>query len=198
MKVQFNILASQHLIHRIDTILSTWGKDLTDIIFYSDYEDKNKNVIKTTISLNTGQYDSCPEKLYNRLRQIKENNIYDWYVFVDDDTFAHTSNINNFLNTAKKDESYGSPANWGYPQGGAGFILSNETIDKIVLKDLLYYEPTRFSDEFIGFIFKDNNLNWTWIDGMYHNPALTSDISKRALTLHPLKDKQQMLLLYEN
>lgn len=86
----------------------------------------------------------------------------------------------------------------GYPQGGAGFILSNETINKIVLKDLLYYEPTRFSDEFIGFLFKDNNLNWTWIDGMYHNPTLTSDISKRALTLHPVKDKQQMLLLYEN
>lgn len=198
MKVQFNVITTQHLPDRVDTVLSTWGKNVTDIVFYSDHEDVNKKIIKTTTSVNTGQYDSCPEKLYNRLKQIKQNNTYDWYIFVDDDTFVNVNNLYSFLKTAKKEENYGSPANWGHPQGGAGFILSSVILDKIFLKNFADYESTRFSDEFIGFIFQDNNLTWTWIDGMYHNATLSPGLNKSAITLHPVKNKQEMLLLYEN
>ena len=196
MNIQFNVLTTQNLPERVNNILYTWGKETTNIIFFSDHEDPNKKIIKTTISENTGQYNSCPEKIFYRLKQIKQNNIFDWYIFVDDDTFVNVKNVITFLQKADKTCSYGSRANWGHPQGGAGFFISNITIDRIILKNLSEYIVTRFSDELIGYIFQDNNLVWTWVDGLLHNASITSQLCKTAMTVHSVATKEDMEYLY--
>jgi hypothetical protein len=196
MKVQYNIITTQNLPDRVNNILQTWGSSITDIIFYSDHQDSDKNIVKATVSENTGQYNSCPEKIYHRLKQIKENNIFDWYVFVDDDTFVNVKNVITFLQDANKDCSYGSSANWGHPQGGAGFFISNSTIDKITLKCLSEYTETRFSDELIGYIFQDNDLVWTWTGNLLHNATTMPQLCKTVMTLHPVTTKEDMECLY--
>ena len=73
-------------------------------------------------------YDSCPLKYIRFFKNMTLN--YDWYFFIDDDTFINVDNLHNLLQTYDKEEPYYIGrlcTNYNPPfhmSGGAGFLLS--------------------------------------------------------------------------
>jgi hypothetical protein len=139
---------------RIDNIIETWANDI-DTIFYSDHQDPECGVIKVS---NRDDYASGEEKQINVLNKIKDLanvddepllDVYDWFFFVDDDTFINVENLNKHKEFLDDARVYGSifnsekdsenpmyvkgivPKDAGFPSGGAGFLVSSKTIKLI-------------------------------------------------------------------
>jgi len=142
-----------HKKNRIPFLEKTWAKNI-DHLYFSDYEDEEYDMIKTT---DNTTYVGAGEKGINFLNLIKDieyNNekvidIYDWFFYVDDDTFVNIDNLKNFVKTADKNKVYGyifdsekNPDNPMYqrniiskiskfPSGGAGVLISSEVIKRV-------------------------------------------------------------------
>lgn len=111
-------------------------------------------------------YESCPTKYIKFFRNM--NIDYDWYIFIDDDTYINTKNLGKFLENYDPTEPYyiGSDRNitkhfdrWKIPfmSGGAGFCLSK----------YLYSEVTRYvrsnNDENLFFCVNGDVTVGSWI-----------------------------------
>jgi hypothetical protein len=150
-KILIYIMTSRNNINRIENIMNTWGSDL-DIVFYSDHEDPTKNIIKVS---DRTDYASNEEKQVNALNFLKnlydEDNIpvldsYDWIFLIDDDTYVNFKNLQKNIENFDKKCVYGSifdsekdsdnpayknnviPLDMKFPSGGAGYLISSETI----------------------------------------------------------------------
>lgn len=84
-------------------------------------------------------YRSCPDKYIAFFKNL--NIDYDWYVFIDDDTFVFPSRINKFLSSFNEKE-YIYIGNilthlreMKYMSGGAGFIISKPSYS--LIKDFI-------------------------------------------------------------
>jgi|688.fasta_scaffold35107_6 hypothetical protein len=97
----------------------------TDIYFLSCKNHENKNIYGWNTADN---YESCPTKYVQFLKNMTLQ--YDWYCFIDDDTFININNLHNLLESYDCNEklyigrlcmNYSPPF---YMSGGAGFILS--------------------------------------------------------------------------
>lgn len=140
-----------YLDTRVKSIQNTWGK-LIDTIFLTDSENSQKDIIGYNTPKN---YDGIQDKYLNFFKKFNFKK-YDYYFFVDDDTFINIENLkslkipsseDNFAYIRRlvlnpdgtdKDGNYtGYPMNKlrGYniqlplthPSGGAGYILSKKT-----------------------------------------------------------------------
>jgi len=81
-------------------------------------------------------YHSCPLKYMLFIRNMNITD-YDWYVFIDDDTYMNTPNLNLFLDNYDSSQLFyiGSKRfdqwNVKYMSGGAGFCLSKPLYAKL-------------------------------------------------------------------
>jgi hypothetical protein len=188
MSIQINVLSSLSCINRINAIKNTWGK-YYDTIFYADFN--SRDIIKCT---NDPSKQGNEEKKVNRLKQLKQNNIYDWYLFVDDDTFVNTKNLKPFINQLDKNYFYG--VRWTdkrnypsliYPQGGCGYFISKENIDNIK-PESLYIRGSSYSDVTMGQILKQNNISCKFLDfkdGILNFKKPDSELAQQnAITMH--------------
>lgn len=144
-----------YLNTRVKSIQNSWGKKL-NTIFLTDSENTQKDIIGYNTPKN---YDGIQDKYLNFFNKYNFEN-YDYYFFVDDDTFINTKNLeslalpspeNNFAYIRKlvlnadgtdKDGNYtgypmyklrGLNINLPliHPSGGAGYILSKKTVLEI-------------------------------------------------------------------
>ena len=88
-------------------------------------------------------YRSCPDKYIAFFKNLNLN--FDWYVFIDDDTFVFPLRINKFLSgfNEKQNIYIGNILThlreMEYMSGGAGFIISNPTY--LLIKDFISTSP---------------------------------------------------------
>jgi hypothetical protein len=152
MKILFLVIHTKKQEDRYETILNTWGRDV-DFLFYSDHEDLKKNIIKVS---DNNTYSSGQEKQINIINNLPEDKLnYDWYVFVDNDSFINTFKIKDFIKTLNTNNVYGELCNcWPvnknlyYALGGAGIFISNENLKKI--KGHLTHNPVIWGDVSLG------------------------------------------------
>lgn len=146
---------------RYFNVKETWGENV-DCLFYSDHEDKDKNIIKVS---NRSDYDSNEEKHINALKFVS-NDIkdYEWFFFCDDDTFVNTKKLEDMLPTFNSNYVYGSVINcWPsdksltYCSGGAGYLINHKLLSKINL-GLKNYE-TGYADVSLGLSLREMNIN---------------------------------------
>lgn len=160
MKILVLVIHSENTKERCNNIMSTWGKDV-DIFFYSDYEDLKFNVIKVS---NRKDYAGCPEKIINVFNKLPESYLdYDWYFFCDDDTFLNTRLLKATLKTFDPNYVHGNiiegwpeDLSLSYPQGGAGFMISNSTFKKIRSFGVIY--NVVWSDVCLGLNIRSLNI----------------------------------------
>lgn len=195
--LQINVLSSEACKNRITVIKETWGKYFSNIVFYADFEEI-PNVVKcTNISTAVGN----EEKILNRIKQIKNNNTYTWYFFVDDDTFINANNLLTFIKNADLNKTYGRViGGWGisYYQGGGGSLISGHLIDKI-RPETLHSHGSTFSDVLFGQILNNNNLELVHVDEFYDRSPQSYNLNqeqiKNAITFHQVANT--MLDLYQ-
>jgi hypothetical protein len=109
-----------------------WQKDtfLNDVDAKDVYFISSKMGEPNIYGWNTeDNYEGCPKKYVRFLQNM--NIDYDWYVFIDDDTYVNTYRLVELLQTYNSDEILyiGSKRfdqwNVNYMSGGAGFCLSS-------------------------------------------------------------------------
>lgn len=202
-QVQINILTSKNTSERIEYAKKTWLLDdnSVDVIFYSDFFDETNNIIKVS---NDSTYRGCEERVVERLKQIKSNNIYNWYFFVDDDTYVNINNLNKFVETSNSDIVYGRKCcGWGnlnYAQGGAGLLISKKIIDNIS-PETIYKRGSGYSDVIFGQILTANNIKTEYYEEHntffherqyeeYHNKY---GCQRKCVTFHQVKSFDDFL-----
>ena len=142
-----------HKETRIPSLENTWTKHI-DYLYFSDYEDKKYDMIKTT---NNTDYYGAGEKGINFLNMVKDIeyegakilDLYDWIFYVDDDTFVNVPNLLKFAETADNNKVYGYifnskknsdnpmyergiiPKSSKFPSGGAGVLISSKVFRAI-------------------------------------------------------------------
>jgi hypothetical protein len=106
-------------------------------------------------------YESCPSKYIAFFKNMTID--YDWYCFIDDDTFINTNNLNEYLKKLDSNKTsyigrlclnYSPPF---YMSGGAGFILSKKTY-----VDLLQYIKNTDKIDLLQSIYSDLSVG-LWI-----------------------------------
>lgn len=165
-------------IDRIENISKTWAEKI-DTVFYSDHQEPEKNVIKVS---NRDDYASGEEKqinILNRLSDLTDGDdknlldVYDWVLFVDDDTFINVENLEKNIDSFDEGVVYGSifdsvkdsenpmyvnkiiPLEAKFPSGGAGFLVSTSVIKNI--KEFNNYH-TVCGDVSVGLNFHFNGI----------------------------------------
>ena len=151
-------------------------------------------------------YDSCAMKYYMFITNMDIE--YDYYMFIDDDTFVFPSRVINWLNQYDKNKPYYMGCKLNYrPQiamsGGAGFILSNPAYNALKghLCSLEEFKGTLPSDikiaQWLDKIYCLNSEDpLTYIcDNVFFNSCRRGDLLTCG-TQHYLKEEQDYIDLY--
>lgn len=198
MKICYIILTCEnYLSSRAKFLLETSLKNVnsTDIYFLSC-----KSIKPNIYGWNTDDnYESCPLKYVRFFQNMTID--YDWYFFMDDDTFVFPDRLNSFVEQFIKSDSlyignrcksYSFPL---YMSGGAGFLLTRS----LYLK-LLDYIRQKSDNELVTSIYGDYSLG-LWmsnitdiklIDVDLFNPTLhdNEEQLKNCISFHYLKTKE--------
>jgi len=100
-------------------------------IYYISAKNDSENSIYGWNTIDT--YDSCPIKYMYFIKNMDIN--YDWYLFIDDDSFCNTVGISEYLKKFdNSDKLYIGKIVYNtihYMTGGAGFILSKQLYNEL-------------------------------------------------------------------
>jgi hypothetical protein len=153
--------------NRIDYLFNYLNENDYDFLFYSDYTDINRNVLKATFS---STYSSGELKHINILNFIVQNlelfSFYENFFFIDDDTFVNIgllekcfannnfSQLNIYGQVLDKKSNPDNPlfskfSELRYMSGGAGYIVPRKIFEKY----------TKFKNYFTGFSDSSFGLN---------------------------------------
>ncbi len=203
-KILYVILHGSINKERYDNVKETWGNNV-DTLFYSDYEELNKNIIKVS---DRNDYHSNEEKHINVLKYVNDNiKDYEWFFFCDDDTFVNTKKLESNLETFNKISVNGSVINcWpsdynlNYCSGGAGYLIHHELLN-IITKNIKILN-TGYSDVTLGLHLKDLNIEVIDSDLFKSQPPESFNYSdcdiKNRISFHYIKTKEEMnSLLYK-
>ncbi len=205
-KIVYILLTCKKYQNRQDNILKTWGKN-KEIFFYSEHEDKLRNVIKVCDEI-LGDYESIPLKqkhLFEMIESLFYNN-YEWFFFGDDDTFVNTKLLEKDLDLFDKTKVIGADYTmyWpdiNYPSGGAGMVINRETISKF----FKYNEgpfgcnAEKYGDITFGYNMRLNNVllyNSPLFNGEHPTHyGLTLENCKTQYTYHRIHTLEEMELM---
>jgi hypothetical protein len=219
LNYQINVISCKNLEERIWSIKNTWGRNRNNVIFYADFHDEKNNIIKCT---DIPTHDGCEQKTIQRFKQIKNNNLHDWYFFVDDDTYVNIPNLEKMITELSPDYYYGvSCNNWPsdktliYPAGGAGFFISSKSFEMMSIIPSHFSIPIHFGDVTAGLILRANNIPFIskgiieWVapynliknpDRLYFNDEVIHNLTKKELnevvTLHKVSGRMESLHNY--
>ena len=202
-KILYVILHGSMNPDRYYNVKETWGKYL-DCMFYSDHEDKEKNIIKVS---DRTDYHSNEDKHVNVLKYLGEDiKNYEWFFFCDDDTFVNTKKLEGLLDTFDKNRVHGQmlktdnymgnplpPPILEYCSGGAGYLIHNEIL-KIISKEIKFLN-TGYSDVTLGLLLRDLNILVSDSDYFRSQPpsfyGYNDETIKNYATFHYIKTKMK-------
>lgn len=203
MKILYLILHTKKYETNYYNVINTWAKDV-DFLFYSDHEDKEKNIIKVS---SRDDYHSNEEKFVNVIKQLPIEYLkYDWFFFCDNDTYVNTKLLNNSVVNFNIDFIYGQEIHtWtpdlslGYFSGGAGYLVSNKILRHMI--DNLKNYNTGFSDVTFGLYIREHNIQKLPSDLFKSQPPeyyyINLEDTKNYISFHYIKTFEMMNKLYQ-
>jgi len=191
--------------NRYDNVVNTWCNNI-NYIFYSDYVNGDKNMIKT--SDNSG-YDGLEEKMINIIKIIDNNyRQYDWYLFCDDDTFVNVELLNKKIGNFDEKYVYGQEFHQGWSNdtslifcsGGAGTLIHKNNLMKLSSNIKNNYVGCA-SDVSLGMNLRDCQIIIKNSDLFYSDTPESKNISeseyKNYITFHNIRTEEDMKKIYE-
>jgi hypothetical protein len=148
-KILCCILHTEKQPEQYEAIEKTWGSRI-DHMYYSDHEDASKNIIKTS---DKSDYKSCVEKnarVFKTLINDDRYNHYDYYFFVDNDTYVNEPKLRSSIEKGEfgEDKIYGhtwrDKAGGNWLMGGAGFLMNRKVLKKFENCEII--ETATYSD----------------------------------------------------
>lgn len=152
-------------------------------------------------------YNSCPLKYLHFFRYAELKKKYDWFLFMDDDTFVYIDRLERHLSQYDPDEpimdgrllDHVAHTQWGiYHSGGAGIVMSSPVFEFMSTflknKPEEYLPPHWCGDICIGYwtrFFKKQSH--TEFHPCMYDPS-HDDVSK-AITFHYLRSREDYLCL---
>lgn len=183
---------------RSNGIINSYARRLAqypniDLIFYSDYDDPSTNTFKMNVPLKM-DYSDCTEKTIGAHDLIRERyqNKYDWYFFVDDDTFINIPLLDKMIHLFDRDFVHGMDITGNcdyipYLSGGAGYIMSNDVMLKMF--NLTNYQ-VNYSDANIGLNLSERGIGilhsnlFYWMNPRNNNNSNLADEINNRITQH--------------
>lgn len=208
MKILYLILTTRHQTNRQENQLKTWLKG-QDYIFVSDVNGEK------TIEFSTNDtYTSNEEKQINSINYVAKNYLrsdYDWFAFVDDDTFIFTENLEHALQDCNPLKVYGhlftkdvDPDNpifnklskdFRYCSGGAGYFISKKLMEQL---PYIVNHNMGFGDVSFGINMKDRGFEFGHLSGCHPNHFKHYDrIHLKPISYHYVKSLEDMVYLYQ-
>ena len=148
-KIAIGVLSTHKFKIQTNYLLSAFGNKIEDDLYF--FSDNDDNEIKNYLNLTSdNSYNSCVGKTVLGFLYFYENLLYkyDWFMSIDEDTFLNLENLDKLLCLFDSNQKYyiGQKINYWptdrdlyYCSGGAGFILSKESL-KCIYDDLLFYK----------------------------------------------------------
>lgn len=201
-KILYLLLHTQKHEDRYKNCVNTWLQG-QDYLFYSDHEDLEKNIIKVS---GRNDYGSNEEKFINVVKTLPEKYLnYEWYYFVDNDTFVNTKKLESILETLDKNkfhgqkiDSWSKDKNLSYLSGGAGKLVSHKNY--IDMRAKIEIKNTGFADVCMGLYMRENNkeIENSELFKSQHPNFYNLDFSeiKNYISFHYIKSSEDMIKLY--
>ena len=181
---------------RYNNVVHTWAKDL-NFVFFSDYENHEKKIIKTTndISYN-GLEENAVKLVFEKYKKYK------WFLFCDDDTYINVEKLMSEIENFDENKVHGQILIHGYhakPElifcsGGAGTLISNKILEKLSTNPIIFGHG--IADVGICMNMEINNIEIQHSDLFYCNTpeSLGIEISKYKdyISFHNIKTYEQM------
>lgn len=204
MRICYIILTCElYLPTRVKYLLETSLKNINkNDIYFLSYKSIEPNIYGWNTPDN---YEGCPLKYIRFFQNMKLE--YDWYYFMDDDTFIFPNRLHKFLINYNKDDSlyiglrcknYSFPI---YMSGGAGFLLT-----KSLYLSLINYIRNTSEDKLLVSIYGDYSIGM-WLsniekkiidlDIFNSNTHKNNDELEYCISFHYLKTKEQYFF-YDN
>lgn len=200
-KVLFLILHGKIYSHRHKYLVNTWLKD-QDYLFYGDYEDIEKNIIKVS---DDSSYHSNEAKFVNVITSLEDKYMnYEWYFFADDDTFVNTFRLYDSLFSfeqgiiGREINYYPADKSLFYYSGGAG-ILVYSSIMKHLRYNFKNYK-TGFSDVSLGYYMKEYGISTSGkYNSLFHpyKAELTDVDIPASIGFHYITEEADMVRYHE-
>ncbi len=173
---------------------SLFTVDQNDIYFLS-YESKPPNIYGWKTNDN---YEGCPLKYISFFKNMTIE--YDWYFFIDDDTFVYTDRLYKFLENYDKNESLYIGLKCGnlcHMSGGAGFLITNSLYKQLI--EYIRNTPenelkiTKYGDESLGIwlINLDKKMINTRVPTIFNTEKhRNNEELEKCITFHYLKNEE--------
>lgn len=146
--VLFVIKSCKKYESRVDAQLKTWLKDIKDYIVCSDHENKLKNIIKVTDKKEYAELEDKSLAIFNYLKNdYSLRDRYKWIMFIDDDTYVNTKNLEKFI--TQLDDKYAYGYIWDCFKDKENYLCTTKDFDK----------STRWFDGGAGLLFGTRYLN---------------------------------------
>ena len=204
MKILYVIMHGIHHTYRYNNVINTWGKDV-DYIFYSDYVNDDKNMIKVS---NNTDYNGLEEKIINTIKIINNDYIhYDWYLFCDDDTFVNVNLLNKEIENFDEKYVYGKILVDAWSQdyslifcsGGGGTLIHKNNLIK--LGSNLKYNNIGVADVSLGMNLRDSQIkiinSELFCCGSPDEQNINESEYKNYITFHNIRTEENMKKIYE-
>jgi hypothetical protein len=198
MRICYIILTCElYIPTRVKFLLETSLKNVkpTDIFLLSC-----KSIEPNIYGWNTlDNYESCPIKYIRFFQNMKLD--YDWYYFMDDDTFVFPERLNKFVIKYNKEESLyigNRCKNYSFPiymSGGAGFLLTKSLY--FSLTDYIRNTPedklltSIYGDYLVGLWLTDINKKIIEVDVLNPSTHKNDNELETCISFHYLKSREQ-------
>jgi len=190
------------------SILNTWGKEVVNLCFYTDF---NTNIGNQICLTNNDTYSSGAEKQVLEIHRIrKDTNLLDnfkWFFFCDDDTFVNYKNLVTYCENLDDTKCYGHIGNsfmpdltLNYFSGGAGFLIPSKILKNN--KDIIFYKDIIWGDVHVGLWLRQNGITLINEGRLNNNTPeevgkTSKNIIKNQISFHYIKTFEKMKELFD-
>lgn len=201
-KILCLVMHGSNCSDRYYNVVNTWGKNI-DTIFFSDHEDSEKKIIKTT---NRKDYLGLEEKIINLFFKLDNYlDLYDWFLLCDDDTFVNIPKLEEFIRSCDEKLVYGKVLIHGYSKdpslifcsGGGGTLIHKSNM-KLMSHNMKCYGHG-IADVGLCMNLRDLNIQVENCDLFYSVSPFTTNLPhedfKNYITFHHIRTIEEMYLL---